>query len=140
MENKKKNLHVAFFADRDLEKVRHTMKHLACRLAVEPLQVHVFLRNGRNALGHILDRKMVGKLAEVRQYLQQTKLTFAFVKTVGGLTYEEVCNDKPKTECLEGFLRRLREKEDEPQLVWLEDDMWGDPWRMPDESRLFTKA
>lgn len=126
-----KPLHVVFFVDKNLEKAKYTLKHLACRLAVEPVWVHAFLRNGRDSFGRIMDRKMVGKLAEVRQYLQQTKLTFAFVKTVGGLTFEEVCNDKSKQTCIDAFMNKLREKEDNPRLVWLQDDLWHDPWNSP---------
>lgn len=107
------------------------MKHLACRLAVEPLYVHVFMRNGRDEDGNILDRKMVGKLAEVRQYLQQTQQTFEAVKARGELTFQEVCHDKPVEDCMNDYLSLLQQEEPSPCLMRLENDVWDKPWAIP---------
>ncbi len=124
-------IHVAFFAEHNLEKAQYTMKHLACRLSVEPLHVHVFLRTGRDAYGNILDRRMVARLVEVRQYLQQTQLTFEAIKAVGSLQFEEVRHNKPAEDCLADLLLELREKEESPVLVRLPNDVWDDPWTIP---------
>lgn len=124
-------IHVAFFAEYDLEKVKFTMKHLACRLSVEPVHVHVFLRTGRDAYGYILDRRMVAKLAEVRQYLLQTQATFQAIKAEGSLHFEEVRQNKPAEDCLADLLLELSEKEEAPKLVPLPDDVWDDPWTIP---------
>lgn len=126
----KNPLYVAFVVERDLEKVKYTLRNLACRIAVEPVHAHAFLRNGRDAFGRILDKKMVGKLAEIRQYLHQTRLTFAFVKTVGEFTFEEVRHDKSVEDCMADYRRKLMEKGLTPVLRHLENDTWDDPWKI----------
>lgn len=127
----RKPIHVAFFAETDLEKVQYTMKHLACRLSVEPLHVHVFLRTGRDAYGYILDRRVVARVAEMRQYLRQTQATFEAIKAVGSLHFEEVRQNKPTEDCLADLLLELRETEDDPTLIRLKNDLWNDPWTIP---------
>ncbi len=116
--------HVALFLDRDLEKAQFALKYLAAQMAVRPVHVHAFLRNGRKENGNITDRKIVAKLAEVRQYLQQTKLTFETIKITGSFCFEEISQVKPVEDCLAPLKQELGIEDKENEIITLEDSIF----------------
>lgn len=122
-------LHIVFFAERDLEKLRFTMKYLAAQLVVKPLFVHVFLRNGRSIEGRVLARKTVAKLCEMKQFLEQTLHTFRTIGVVGSLSYELVAQDKPSDTCVADYRALLDASGQEFRLMRLPNDRFDEPWK-----------
>lgn len=130
----KTETHVVLFLDRDLEKAQFAMKYLASQIAIEPIVLHVFLRNGRDESGLKLDRLTVGKLAEIRQYLQQTQLTFKAIQAVGRMEWEEIAQDTPYETYVNELLQQQQAEGVEcPRLVLLENCTCHSPWTLEGE-------
>lgn len=122
--------YVALFLDRNLNKAQYALKYLAAQMTVRPVHVYAFLRNGREENGNIADRKTVAKLAEVRQYLQQSKLTFEAIQITGSFDFEEITQTKSTDECLEDLRQRYRSEGKDPHIILLEDGICKSPWTL----------
>lgn len=84
---------IVVYFDLDIEKVKFTMKHLAARLAVSPISVHAYIRNGRDKAGQIVCKKAAKKLNEIKLYLQQCIQTFEAIRITGHFDFEEIAQE-----------------------------------------------
>lgn len=128
--------HVALFLDPDLQKTQFALKYMAAHMAIRPLSVHIFLRNGRREQGESVRSSIVAQSEAIARYLEESRLTLENIHAKGHFDVTEIAHSTPTSECIDKLISKIKAAGKPAQLILMEDGICKSPWTMEGEKEI----